>query len=384
MILSIRDLTRPAIPFVNTMTGGGVLGIDIGTSSIKIVQLHKSGGATVLDSYGSVELADYRDAALQAGKPLSTISADTLATAIMDLIHGVAITSRVAGVSLPASLTMVLTVEMPSRDEEQIKKLMYVEVKKYIPGRMEDISLDWFVLPDDSAPRSVFDKLKAGATMVAKPQMVLFAAMPKSTIKMYSDVMVAGNLSSLFYEIEAFSGARAIPQKSPEPTLMIDIGSSTSTLYVVEQTFVRILHAVDTAGMHLTASLASLMQWDPKKAEEIKCARGLTPSPASSTPENAAIKQALTVELDKIISEAQRVIDTYHEQHKKAVAQIVLLGGGARMPGITKYMSERLHMPVEVARPFDLVKGPVVLESTLRAVGPVYANAIGLALRALG
>lgn len=374
-------MLRPAAPFVNTLTGSGVLGIDIGTSSIKIVQLSKGVGAINLDSYGSVELADYRDAMTQSE---GAVAPDTLAAAIMDLIHSVALTSRVAGVSLPASLTMIRTVEMPNRDEEQLKKLMYAEVQKYIPGRMEDISLDWFVLPDESASRSVFDTFKAGAMMVAKPQTVLFAAMPTSTIKLYDNVMIASNLSSLFYEIEAFSGARAVLQTSPEPMLMIDIGSSTSAFYVVEQNIVRTLHAVDIAGAHLTASLATAMKWNQKMAEEVKCTYGLIPSPSSSAPENAEIKKALVTELDKIVSEARRVIDTYYEQHKKTVADIVLLGGGARMAGITGYMSEQLHVPVEVARPFDRVTCPIILESAFKSLGPIYTNAIGLALRAVG
>lgn len=381
MTFSLRDLTRPAISLINTIASGGALGIDIGTSAIKIVQLNKSGGSVVLDSYGSADLARYRDPAAAPGAPLPP---ETLANAIMDLIHGVAITSRVAGVSLSGSATMIVTVEMPSRDEDQIKKLMYAETQKYIPGSMEDISLDWFVLPDESAQRSVFDKLKAGATMIAKPQTVLFAAMPKAIIKTYDGAMKAANISSLFYEIEAFSGARAVPRESSDPILMIDIGASSCELYVVERNMVRAMHAAATAGSHFTTALAAAMGWEQKQAEEVKSAHGLTPSPTSSAPENDNIRQALTTELDRIIAEAQRVIATYHDQRNVAVAQVVLLGGSARMPGIAEYASEQLHVPVEVARPFSRIKGPAILESTLKDIGPIYANAIGLALRALG
>lgn len=380
MPFSIRDLARPVIPIVNKLTGGAVLGVDIGTSSIKIVQLHKGNGEVLLDSYGSVDLDMYREPTAASD---SHIKPERLADAIMDLMHEVAITSRVAGISLPASSTMILMLEMPNRDKEQQKRLMYSEAQKYIPGNMEDISLDWFVLPEPSDRRNAFDVLKSSLSVVAKPQRVLVAAMSKVTIKTYDAILKASNLSPIFYEIEAFSSARATPQKSPDPVLMIDIGSRTSTLSIVEENIVRTLHAVEVAGVHLTTALATTMQWDLPQAESHKCTHGLTPSPYSSIPENTRVKRALTGELDRIVSEAQRVITTNYEQHQRSIVEIILSGGGARMLGLAGYFSEALHLPVEIAQPFAHVKAPIVLEERMKAAGPLFTNAIGLGLRAL-
>ncbi|MDO8561721.1 MAG: pilus assembly protein PilM [bacterium] len=375
MAFSIKDAIKTFSASSIAAVRGSALGIDIGTSSIKIVQLRKEDNIVLLESYGEIALGRYGDGALSPGQ---------ISGALMDLMGEVKISARVAGVSILSSSTLIFVVDMPTRDERQLKVLMPVVSKKYIPANSGEVMLDWFVISDDAARQNVFDTMNVGPSVAPKNQKILLAAIYKETVNVYSRILKDAGVSAHFYEIEASSGARASLGHGPDTVLMVDLGADSTKLYIVERNIVRVLHPVKTGGSNLTKALAEEMQWDLARAEKVKRELGLGTSPAYSPEENEKITQALTSELEQVVGEAQLVIASYREQQKKDVTQIILVGGGARMVGIENYLKTKLNLPVEIARPFNRTKGPIVLEKTLHDAGPIFANAIGLALRAIG
>ena len=362
MRFSVQDIKNVVKTFSGSpILSGSALGIDIGTSSIKIVQLRKENDIAVLESYGEMELGRYGEGAL---------SPEKIAGALMDLIGEIKISSRVAGVSILSSSTLIFVVDTPTRDEEQLKLIMPAEAKKYIPANSGEVMLDWFVIPDDESQRNVFDTMNAGSAVAPKRQRILLAAIYKETIGTYGKILKGAGVSPHFYEIEASSGARASLGTSPDTVLIIDLGATATKIYIVERNIVRVLHTIKVGGNDLTKALAEKKQLDIKNAENLKRAQGLEPS--------------LEPQLEQIVTEAKFVIGSYRDQQKKEVTQVILIGGGARMIGIEGYMKAKLNLPVEIARPFNRTKGPIVLEGSLRDAGPIFANAIGLALRAIG
>lgn len=359
MDLSLKNIAHvfSASPIVR----GSALGIDIGTSSIKIVQLRKEKDVAVLESYGEIELSRYENGAL---------SPEKISNALMDLMSEIKTSSKSAGVSILSSSTLIFVVEMPTRDEEQLKLLMPAEAKKYIPAHSGEVMLDWFKMPDGESQQNVFDAMNEGSSVAPKRQKILLAAIYKETVNTYAGIMKDSGISPHFYEIEASSGARASLGATTDTVLIIDLGATATKIYIVERNIVRVLHTVKVGGNNLTKALVEKMQLDIKSAENLKRAQGLDPS--------------LEPQLEQIVTEAKFVTGSYREQQKKDVSQIILIGGGARMIGIEDYMKTKLALPAEVARPFNRTKGPIVLEGSLHEAGPIFANAIGLALRAIG
>ena len=362
MKFSVQDIKNIAKTFSGSpILSGSALGIDIGTSSIKIVQLRKEKDIAVLESYGEMELGRYGEV---------TLTPEKISNALMDLMSEIKTSSKSAGVSILSSSTLIFVVETPTRDEEQLKLIMPAEAKKYIPASSGEVMLDWFVIPDERLQKNVFDTMNEGPSVAPKKQRILLAAIYKETVNTYARILKGANISAHFYEIEASSGARASFGTSSDTVLIIDLGATTTKIYVVERNIVRVLHTIKVGGNNLTKTLAEKKQLDIKSAEDLKRAQGLDTS--------------LEPQLEQIVAEAKFVIGSYREQQKKEVAQVILIGGGARMIGIESYMNTKLELPVEVARPFNRTKGPIVLEGSLHDAGPIFGNAIGLALRAIG
>src|SRR3989338_8814966 len=230
--------------------------------------------------------------------------------------------------------------------------------------------VDLVVIPDEKLQKNVFDTMNEGPSVAPKKQRILLAAIYKETVNTYARILKGANISAHFYEIEASSGARASLGTSSDTVLIIDMGATTTKIYVVERNIVRVLHTIKVGGNDLTKSLSENMRLDIKGAENLKRAQGLEPS--------------LEPLLEQIVAEAKFVIGSYRDQQKNEVTQVILIGGGARMIGIEGYMKAKLNLPVEIARPFNRTKGPIVLEGSLHDAGPIFANAIGLALRAIG
>src|SRR3989338_8528365 len=133
--------------------GQSVLGIDIGSSSIKIVQLRKKAGQAILETYGELALGPY--SGLEIGRA-THLPADKLSEALNDVLRESNTTTKKCGIAIPLSSSMVSLVEMPAVPPSQLSTMIPLEARKYIPVPISEITLDWWVIPqDDSKAGSV-------------------------------------------------------------------------------------------------------------------------------------------------------------------------------------------------------------------------------------
>lgn len=129
-------------------TDDSVIGVDIGSSSIKIVQLRKKRGRAILETYGEIALGPYTGIAVGQ---VTSLPADKIAEAIKDLIREANVTTLSAGVSIPFKSSLVTLMELPVTDEKQLKEMIPLEARKYIPVPISEITLDWWVIPREAS-----------------------------------------------------------------------------------------------------------------------------------------------------------------------------------------------------------------------------------------
>jgi len=122
-----------------------VIGVDIGSSSIKVVQLRRDKGVAVLETYGEIALGPY--AGLEIGQVVS-LSTKKIITALQDVIREANVTSKVGGISIPFTSSLVTMIRMPALPVEQLEKMIPIEARKYIPVPINEVSLDWFIVPE--------------------------------------------------------------------------------------------------------------------------------------------------------------------------------------------------------------------------------------------
>ena len=362
-------------------TDGSVVGVDVGASSIKVVQLRASRGIAVLETYGEIALGPYAQAAI--GKTVK-LPPEKTAEALMDVMKEANVTAHEASVSIPFSSSLLTVVDLPKVDAESLKRIIPIEARKYIPVPVSDVVLDWFVIPAEEGEASAFDQVQGEKKAKGpKGQEVLLVAIHNDILRNYQTVMSTAGLNVDFYEIEVFSAIRATVDHGIAPLLMVDLGASTSKMYIVERGIVRLTHIVTAGGQNMTETLANTMNWEFEKAERVKRERGLIDSTAFSREENDQIKAALLSTLARVFSEVNRVLLSYGERSNKNVARVILTGGGASLPGLVDVARTSLNAEVEIANPFAHTEAPAFLADVLRMIGPGFAVSVGLALRKL-
>ncbi|MBV9159046.1 MAG: type IV pilus assembly protein PilM [Candidatus Kaiserbacteria bacterium] len=359
---------------------GSVLGIDIGASSAKIVQLRASRGVAVLETYGEIALGPYAQQPI--GKAVK-LSPEKLAEVLRDLMKESNVTASVAGVSIPFSSSLVSVISLPPADNEALKRIIPIEARKYIPVPVSEVSLDWFVIPHEEGSDSAFDQLQEKKPGASNNQEVLLVAIHNATLKNYQTIMENAGLGASFYEIEIFSSMRSALGHGIAPILIVDLGASTTKMYVAERGVIRMTHLLTLGGQHVTETLARSMNWEFDKAERVKRERGFVDSSAYSTDENVRIKEALLSTLSRVFSEVNRVLLSYGQRYNKNVSTVVLTGGGASLPGIAAVAKTSLNAEVSIADPFSHTEAPAFLAKVLSEIGPGFSVSVGLAMRKL-
>ncbi len=380
MAFSLGALSQQISSAFGVGGSGSVLGIDIGASSAKIVQLRPAHGAAILETYGEIALGPYGDVAI--GKAVK-LTPEKTAEALIDLMREANVNARQGGLSIPFSSSLVSILDMPKVDSEQLKRMIPIEARKYIPLPASEVMLDWFVVPADEPSDAAFDRIEQKTQMQTKGQEVLLVAIHNETVRAYQTIAAETGLTVRFYEIEIFSAIRSSLLHGVAPVLVIDLGAATTKMYIVERGIVRATHLVTHGGQHMTENLARSMNWEFEQAERVKRQRGMVETSSYSTDENDKIKTALLSTLERVFSEANRVLLSYGKRYNKNVSRAVLTGGGASLPGLGVHANELLQTEVEIAHPFSRTETPAFLDKVLQEIGPGFAVAVGLALRDL-
>lgn len=359
--------------FLQGKGGASVLGIDIGSSSIKVVQLRKRRGAAVLETYGELSLGPYSN--LDVGRATSLQEAK-LSEALADVLREANVTTKLCGVAIPFSASLISVMEMPMVDQKQLAQMIPIEARKYIPVPISEVTLDWFIIPEDRSKYLSQDGSSEQGG--AKKTQVLLVAIHNEVLNKYREVLQKANLNVSFYEIEIFSTIRATIGQGIDPVMIIDIGSASTKVYIVELGVVKISHIINRGSQDITLALSRSTGVSVNKAEEIKRTVGLNESV-----EYASAKDSILLTLEYIFSESNRVLLNYQRKYNRNISKVVFTGGGAVLAGLEKISGERFNVPVEVANPFAKTEAPAFLENVLKEVGPEFAVSVGAALRKL-
>lgn len=358
---------------------GSVLGVDIGASAIKVVQLKNDKGIAVLETYGEIALGPYAKAEVGQATNLPT---EKLAEALKTLLKESGVTTTTCGVSIPFASSLVKLIEVPALDATKLATVIPIEARKYVPVPISEVQLDWFVVPETE--QRLFEGSGTSEESQKKEldkKLVLLVAMHNGTLRKCAEAVQQAGLNPGFYEIEVFSNIRSTISHSLAPVAIIDIGASTTKLYLVELGIVLASHVVTIGSQDITRSLANTTHISLAKAEELKRQAGIL----SGTPNDdvAKVSHAATLTMEQIFTDARRVLLGFQRRYNKVITKVILTGGGATLKGMQDFARQQLDSEVEIANPFARVQAPAFLEDVLKHAGPDFAVAIGLALRRL-
>lgn len=350
--------------------GSSVLGIDIGSSAIKVVQLRKKDGKAVLETYGALALGPY--AGLEVGQA-TNLDQIKIAQALTDIIREAKVTTKDCAIAIPLSASLVRTVTLPRVTDKELATMVPIEARKYIPVPIGEVSLDWWVIPNQAFESETEDE----ATRVPKIE-VLIAAIHNETVEKYKVISQAAGIAPTFYEIELFSTVRSVLRREMSPTLVIDIGAGATKVSLVERGVLKRSHHINRGSQDITLAISRSFGVSVKQAEDMKRRYGTL-----GQKDDATIRELVELTSEFIFTQAAQVALSYERQQNKIIKKAILTGGGALLKDLVTDAQTKLEMEVIKGHPFSVVEAPVFLQDVLSQAGPEFAVAIGLALRKL-
>lgn len=340
------------------------LGVDFGTSSIKVVELAIENDEPVLRNYGEIGLSLLET--MRSGDQGNydaqiTIFLRALLEKINPEVHEVY-------VAMPAFIGLVALVEFPQMSESELESAIQFESHKYIPSPLHEVALSWEVVGQHAITLA-----DDPSQQVMKLEVLLVAALNKEVERYESYIRSVGYDMQLL-ELETFSMVRSTVRDANEAYLVIDIGSRATNFVLVENRLVKMNRNLDVGGRDITRTLMDSLSISFDRAEALKKSeRDFLNQPES---------RITFLPLDMIVGEVQRMLqsrETKNPQMQK-IHGIILSGGTAGMTGLAQYLSTTLGLPVEVASPWRGIRYDQKLQPAIDRMGTSYSVALGLAL----
>ncbi len=342
------------------------LGVDIGTTSIKAIEVKPGKQLPAIINYGFLESSGYLSRANQA---LQTSTLKIFEQEVVELLKIVVREMRPKSTQVIASLapfaTFVTILEFPDMSDAEIGKAMPFEARQYIPLPISEVALDWMKVGEYTDDKGF------------KHLQILLISVPQEQIKKYQRIFKLAGLNLYALELESLSLVR-MTGTDPTPTLIVDIGSRSTNIAFTEKGQLKFNAQSDFAGASLTQALATSLGINPMRAEELKKERGII-----GTGPNYELSTIMLPFLDAIINEVKTARFNYEKQFPAArkLERVILSGAGANLLGIEKYVEREIELPVVKAAPFLRFEYPQLIDPLVPELNPVMAVALGLTLR---
>lgn len=362
---------------LRTSAGGSVIGIDVGASAIKVVQVKRENGRAVLETYGSISTAPYAEGIV--GQVL-TVEQEGLVKAIDDLFKEANVTTRNSAMSIPASASLVFLVELPGNvTDKELPQIIHNEARRYIPVPITEVSIDWWPVPkrpmDDVTDDSTIPTTK---DMEKEKKKVLVAAIHNEALSKYKGLVNDAKLETDFFEIEMFSSARSVTGQDLSTIMLLDMGASKTKISIIDRGVIQDFHIINRGSSDITNGLVASLEIPFADAEEMKKQYGL-----NDNPKIPKAREIIRGVLDYIFFESGNVVLNYEKKYNKNISKVILIGGGVLLKGVEGVAKEKFGTDIILGNPFERIQAPAFLEGVLKESGPEFAVAAGLALRKL-
>ncbi|MBP9686548.1 MAG: type IV pilus assembly protein PilM [Candidatus Doudnabacteria bacterium] len=326
-----------------------ILGVDIGTSDIKIVQLTHTGERPHLDTYGIVNLS------YQLNTDDSNAVVAKAADILKQLVEHAGATTKRCVISLPNSAVFTSIIDMPDLSEKDLEKAIQFEAKKYVPLPISEVILSWSVV---------------GRNEAAKTRSILLTAVPKHLQESYLKLFALAGLELEVIEIEALALIRSLIFDTQSNHVIIDIGAKSTGINFIKEGFLQLSRSVNVGGDTITSQIGQVLNISQSRAEQFKKDFGISGG--------SFIPEAVRPVLETIRNETKQLFTIYQARGVN-VGKIVLVGGGSALPGLVEFFAE-LGVPVELGDPLRSLAYPPAVETVLRRYALHLSVAIGLAM----
>lgn len=345
-----------------------VLGIDIGTTGIKAVELKKEGNVPVLTNYA----LSYDSGSLLQSSGLEILDGQT-GEILQNIVKRGDFNTKKAVVGIPSFLALVSFLELPEMPHNEIEKAVRFEAGKYVPTPIEEVSLGWEIVG------SFIEKSVEGGQVGKHGQkmQIMVVTVPKSAVEKLNVVMKGAKLDVVAMEVENFATARCLVGNDKGNFMIANVGAKATDFTIVSGGLIRMTRSIDVGGAEISRAIASGLGVDLQRADKIKKSQQIN---LLNTKEHLAGLVSPVVGM--IIDEIRRLQELYHRKNPlNKIEKIIFTGGTSKLSTLIERISSQI--PVECQSGNSLARIGVEKKylPVVQKVAPELTVAIGLALR---
>lgn len=332
-----------------------ILGIDIGTHSIKAVELIQGNNKKIrIRSVGYI--------------PSPNISSEGTTKKIVEavgrLIHDMKISTNETIVSLPPSKVVTRIVEVPLMKDTELASSIQWEAEQYIPWPLAKSKIDYAVI--DENPDT-------------KRMKILLAAAPKDFIESIMSIVDQVGLTPIGIEPEVVAMVRCITYSLPQlpAFLVLSFGATNSEIALVRKKEIVFTKSFPVGGNTLGRAISEEMGFQFAQAEEYKKTYGLDEKRLEGK-----IYKVITPLLSAMLSDLEKALIYYKSQYsQELISSLVLTGGSAKLPGLVPYLTKYFGLDCQLINPFSTITVDASIAPLVLPDGALYTVAIGLGLK---
>ncbi|OGH84043.1 MAG: hypothetical protein A2261_01185 [Candidatus Magasanikbacteria bacterium RIFOXYA2_FULL_44_8] len=376
-----------------------ILGVDLGSGGIKLIELHQQKHRPVLFTYGyttgsqdmqkvtevsqinsrgtggliAVSESEIKEADSLKMETLaySAENVDKYAYALKTVYKDARCKAKSAVVSLPVSAVFHSIVTMPKvAKKEEFNSILRAEIQKLLPRPMDELSLDYQILPGPADSKS---------------QRVLVNAVSRALVAFYTKVFQKVGIRLEALEPESTALGRALVGRDQSISMIVDIGAQRTNFFIIDEAIPITHHSIEMGGNRISGILKNILQIDSSLVEQIK----FDMSAFLETARNKVLSREKFIEIlmpvvDPIVKEIEYSFGLYLSQagnENRRPEKIVLTGGAAMLPFVDEYIAQKFQIKCYVGDPWARVVYQDGLKPVLHQIGSRMAVCIGLALR---
>lgn len=336
--------------------GKDFFGLDIGSSTIRLVQLRRSGARYNLVSYGSANIP------IGLSQSDSSVDMKQLSEIIKKLVKDCKVSTRNVVAALPGTDVFNVVVKMPQMSSSEVEKAIKWQAEQNIPLKIDEVKIDW--------------QLVSPAIENSKEMAVMIIAAPNNKIERLIKVLESADLSVLYLETTPVALSRSLGSTRGVKTMIVDIGSMSTEIAIVQDEIVYHSRSLPVAGFSFTKAISQNLGLDLNQAEQFKRKFGLVQEKLEGE-----IFKTLKPLLSGIVDELKRSMKFYQEQFGFNVEKVIISGGSARLIELPSYLSSILELDVQVGTPWQDISYPAAVQQNIFDTFAEYSTAVGLAKR---
>ncbi len=342
----------------------GVIGIDIGTASIKLIEIEESKGGYRLKNFGIGHLP--KDSIVNG----SILNHDGVVSVLQQLISNLKVKCKNAVVSISGHPVIIKKITMPLATNEELADSIKYEAEQYIPFALEEVNIDFRILSVDEEKTEQMN--------------VMLVAAKKVMINEYTKVLTAAGLRPIILDIDVFALENAFElnynNEEKRTIALVDIGASTTNINIIRDRVSSFTRDIFLGGNSISEELQKKFGISFEEAETFKIARGI---------EGIGYEEGedvITQGCRSIAAEIHKTLDFYSSTAYESVEKIYICGGCVKLQDVRSIVEDYTGIATEIMDCFRMIKCDEDMfdPEYIKDITPLAPVGVGLAMRRLG